>query len=270
MELNEELLEAALNGDMVKVELLIEKGVDINAKDDSGWTALIHAARHGHTEIAEFLIQKGAEVDAKDINGWTALMYAAYNGHTETVELLIEKGADINAKNIYELTALMWAAMEGHIKTVKLLLQKGADIDAKTMYTDDTALMGVASNGHTEIAELLIENGANVVYALIHGNNDARETINQIAEEKPELFTKEQKFIFEMYSNPEKIPQDKKKEVIKVLREFQKKGLISKEESLKLFRNLQKEWNKNTNIITNKEMRKPEKTDKRKLRKIVL
>ena len=47
--------------------------------------------------MCELLIEKGADVNAVEEDGWTALMIAAGNGHKEVCQLLIEKGADVNA-----------------------------------------------------------------------------------------------------------------------------------------------------------------------------
>ena len=58
---------------------------------------LIEASRLGHTETVEMLMEKGADVNARNNDGWTALMMASNDGQTETVALLVEKGADVNA-----------------------------------------------------------------------------------------------------------------------------------------------------------------------------
>ncbi len=52
----------------------------------------------GHKEVVELLIDKGADVNAKGKYGGTPLHSAAFFGQTEIVELLIAKGADLNAK----------------------------------------------------------------------------------------------------------------------------------------------------------------------------
>ena len=66
MDLNEELLETAEEGDTEEVKLLIEKGADVDAKDWKGRTALMGAALKGHTETVKLLIEKGADVNARD------------------------------------------------------------------------------------------------------------------------------------------------------------------------------------------------------------
>ncbi len=148
---------------------------------------------------------------------------------------------------------------------IKYALLLGADVNAKNG-NDKTALVFASEHGHTEIVELLIQKGADIISA--YKEYGTRKIINQIVEEKPELVTKEQKFMLNFYSNPWNISPDKRKEVIEVLREFRKKGIIGKEESLELFSNLQKEWNKKTDIKIDKEMRKPTKPDRKNLKRI--
>ena len=91
--------DAARNGDLAGVQAELDKGVDVNAKDDVGKTPLTYAARFGHKEVAELLLAKGADASAKtDDNGTTPLHHAALNGHKEIAAMLIAKGADVNAK----------------------------------------------------------------------------------------------------------------------------------------------------------------------------
>ncbi|HUS72384.1 MAG TPA: ankyrin repeat domain-containing protein [Sedimentisphaerales bacterium] len=56
------LLFTCLNrGNKDFVELLIAKGVDVNAKNNRGQTPLDIAVKRGHTEIAELLRKHGAK-----------------------------------------------------------------------------------------------------------------------------------------------------------------------------------------------------------------
>eukprot|EP01035_Chromulina_nebulosa_P069312 gene69312-biopygen15067 len=97
----------------------------------TGSTALHWAAGYGHAVTVTLLLDRGADIEAKDENGWTALHDAAGNGHAATVTLLLDRGADIEAKNEDGSTTLHDAAGNGHAATVTLLLDRGADIAAK-------------------------------------------------------------------------------------------------------------------------------------------
>ncbi|MEM2908892.1 MAG: ankyrin repeat domain-containing protein [Candidatus Bilamarchaeaceae archaeon] len=56
-------------------------------------TQLLEAAKEGNTKEVEELLTKGVNVNAKNEYGTTALMWAAYRGNTETVEMLKKYGA---------------------------------------------------------------------------------------------------------------------------------------------------------------------------------
>ena len=94
------LLTAAKDGNVKAIKQVLSSGVKVDAKGESGVTALYVAALFGRAEAAKLLIEKGAAVKAaKAEDGNTALHAAAFFCHTETVELLLGKGADINALN---------------------------------------------------------------------------------------------------------------------------------------------------------------------------
>jgi len=79
----------------------------------------------------KYLIERGADVEAKDNNGNTPLHLAVWSNHIETAKLLIERGADLEAKNKYGQTPLDWASYKDNIELAKLLLDAGADVEAK-------------------------------------------------------------------------------------------------------------------------------------------
>ncbi len=62
---------------MEAIQLLLDKGVDINAQDTRGQTALHGAAFWGKDQVAAFLVAKGAKIDLKDKKGFTAIDSAA-------------------------------------------------------------------------------------------------------------------------------------------------------------------------------------------------
>ncbi|MEZ5040432.1 MAG: ankyrin repeat domain-containing protein [Saprospiraceae bacterium] len=171
------LMQAVEGGNMTIINLLLEKGADINQQDKEGHTALFVAAEEGDMEITKMLIQKGAKVDIKTGEGWNAFMEAVDEGQMEMAELLINKGADVNAY-YGDDTPLMEAINEGHIDMVKLLLQKGADPNKKDQ-EGYTPLMEAANEGYIEMVKLLLDKGADVNAQSENGNTALMEAVDE-------------------------------------------------------------------------------------------
>jgi len=58
-----------------------------------GRTPLSFAAENGHEAVVSLLLEKGANLETKDNNDWTPLLYAKLNEHGGVLKLLHEKGA---------------------------------------------------------------------------------------------------------------------------------------------------------------------------------
>jgi len=150
---------AACKGDLDRVKTLIERGTNIDIKDEFGCVPLHWAALAESPEVADFLIGKGADVNAKDARNLTPLIAAR---GLPVIKLLVSKGADIQAQDSYpESTKLHWACIEGDKDVVEFLISKGAEVDRKNK-RGQTPLWLAASYGHREIVELLIKKGANI------------------------------------------------------------------------------------------------------------
>lgn len=169
------------------VELLIEKGANINFKDNNNWTALLCACRNGYLEIVDLLINNGAKVKKAlpyavmsgkkelvellikvgcDINYNSekvspAISVACYHEYKEIVELLISKEANINLQPINGYPSLIAACLNGHIGIVKLLIKNKVNVNLIDG-TESTSLIYACQQGYTKIVEILIKNGANI------------------------------------------------------------------------------------------------------------
>ena len=94
-----DLYDAARDGDLERVKVLVEQRADMEKASSSGWTPLIVASYWGRLEVVRYLLEQGANRDKATNSGWTSLHYAARNGHLEIAKLLMVYGADLNARN---------------------------------------------------------------------------------------------------------------------------------------------------------------------------
>ena len=108
------------------VKFLIEKGADINTRDNKGNT-LMHYSVSSYSsrqKVIALLLAKGLDVNGRNHDGETAL-------HTvstmEGVEVLIKKGADINAKDEKGRTPLALAIQENDMNKAYVLKVHGAE-----------------------------------------------------------------------------------------------------------------------------------------------
>jgi ankyrin repeat protein len=121
-ELNGALLVGARNGDLTTVKFALERGADVNTKDDDT-TALMLATENGKPDMVKALIDAGADLDAVDNQGWTAMMQA---NEAENVRVLLNAGANAAIKNKAGETALELAARYDQTEIVQLLKSRVA------------------------------------------------------------------------------------------------------------------------------------------------
>ncbi len=121
------------------------------------WQGILDASRDGDLVRVQQMLEKGADINSQDIfDGYTPLHYAISSGNTELVRFLIQYGADIEHQNntVYQ-TPLATAVLASGIEIVELLLEAGANVYA-TLYPDGQSLVDAAmEDGNEAVAELL-------------------------------------------------------------------------------------------------------------------
>jgi ankyrin repeat protein len=82
------------------VQQLIEKKLDINARNKNSDTALILATYHNNTSHTDALINAGADINLKNNNGETPLHFAIHHSNFSIARKLVERGASIYSTNL--------------------------------------------------------------------------------------------------------------------------------------------------------------------------
>lgn len=101
---------AASKADSAEImQILIDAGADLEARDAHGATALISAAFNQNADITASLITAGANVAAENDNGATALHFAALNNGPAVLTQLMNAGADIYSTDSNGKTAFDYA-----------------------------------------------------------------------------------------------------------------------------------------------------------------
>jgi ankyrin repeat protein len=124
----EQLFEASEKGNLKRLKTLIQDGIDVNARDMYGNTALMWVAMNGHSACIPVLIEADADVNAHTMGGYTALICAAMMGRSVCIPMLIEAGADVNAVNIDNNTALLCSIRYNNSACISILIKAGAGI----------------------------------------------------------------------------------------------------------------------------------------------
>ncbi len=157
------LHDAVEKSDITKVQRLLEKGADPDARDGDGMTPLMHAVKDDKKAyIVKKLIEHGADVNAKDAIGRTPLKFAVFEGAIKIVRILIKNGADVKSRDDDGWTPLMLAAKQGEVDIALILIEHGADVNAKDRLGRSVLNHALTENivdvGHF-FGDMLVKNG---------------------------------------------------------------------------------------------------------------
>lgn len=165
----------------IAAQLLLDRGVDPNIRDDgAGATALHHAAWRGEASIAEILLDAGADASLRDHQydatplGWANeagrrdmmelilsryrpdIVDAAWLGDTDRVRaILAHDPAMVDGYDGGRISPLRSAASYGRTEIVRILLEHGANRDLRSPHSGGTALDFAIERGHDEVVRLL-------------------------------------------------------------------------------------------------------------------
>jgi ankyrin repeat protein len=154
------LISAAALGDLPLVNALLSHNVDLNVRDNQGYTALAHAIEARYSEVEDALLNRpGLDANAGGLKGRPILLAYVWRDDKERTQKLLAHGANVTLQDADGDTALHGAAQNGNVEIIRMLLDKGANPNAKNKL-GGTPLMWAAVYGNDDAARLLLSRGA--------------------------------------------------------------------------------------------------------------
>ena len=199
------LFTAAAAGDVHTTRALLRKpGVDVDADDGTGITAMYFAAAHGHAAVVEVLadeghadLSKGTRVThprdstLRLVESWKdnpalisiggaecniarlvhhlvpPIYIAARNGRVDTVRALLQRGANVDQATSRGETPLIGASWDERTEVITVLLDHGAEVNTADV-SNQTSLFVASVKGHAEALKVLIDRGGDLNQAFVH------------------------------------------------------------------------------------------------------
>jgi ankyrin repeat protein len=170
------LHEAVRQGQLETVDLLLGYGIEFDAVDENGESAVILASRNGFVKILWSLLKKHPNTALRDSSKFTALHHASIMGYRNIAKLLIDEHAPIIATDGSGNTPLHLAVQNNHIELVELFLQP------RKSGTSQASLPGTNNIGDHALEKEAIEENGNGILEMFNfdglGENPLKEAIN--------------------------------------------------------------------------------------------
>jgi len=149
---------ASGNGHVSCVKILLQQPeIDVNARNDDGFTSLLVASYRGHHEIVKILLQNPnilPSINNGDSQGYTPLLCACLAPHLEVLRLLIRQSTlDVNQSSGNGDTGLHMLSRNGAINGLKILLEN-PNVDMTKLDNDGATALDVALT--EEVKNLLL------------------------------------------------------------------------------------------------------------------
>lgn len=154
------LYSAVTGGNSALIELLIERGAQVDLRLPNGETALYPACANENSDVARLLLERhNASVDILCEDGSGPLHRATTHNREATVELLLGRGAQLQATANNGETPLHVASRLGHVNLIRYFLGRGAHVNPTTVTYETPLLLAIRARHH-EAIDCLLRAGA--------------------------------------------------------------------------------------------------------------
>jgi ankyrin repeat protein len=154
--------------------LLVDKGVNLEARKEPHGTALSFALVRKFSSIARLLLNVGADVEARNDSHQTLLAAAICCNDYEAAELLLDAGALTTDLDLRGFSALHYAASDERL--TMLLISRRVDVGRRSR-AGETALHRSAALGCEEVVFLLLSNGTDINATSQEGNTPLKQAL---------------------------------------------------------------------------------------------
>ncbi|MDO8681943.1 MAG: ankyrin repeat domain-containing protein [Armatimonadota bacterium] len=157
---------AASKGDKDAVQVLLEQGMDINTRNNRGYSAIEFAALHGHAGVVDLLASNGADLTVWTGSVWgnarlSVLGMAAAEGRLEVVKVLLARGESVNDTDGHGSSVLNAAIDREQREVIRLLLEYNPNL-GPARDSGLTPVHEVAHEKYLDILDLLLKHGADI------------------------------------------------------------------------------------------------------------
>ncbi|KAI0802187.1 ankyrin [Xylaria sp. FL0064] len=145
------------------IYVLLDRGLDINEKMESGYTPLLVALAEPDCEDNDF-------INEMDERGKCAIHYAVISGNGEAVNILSSvENFDANVRASDGCHSMHYAELFNSIDAIKVLLSNGVDIDCptETNILSYSPLMTATMRKHIDLTDFLLDQGANPFFTFL-------------------------------------------------------------------------------------------------------
>ena len=220
------LFDMVLYNDFETLKIIINYGIDLNIKDQRGYTPLMHMVEEGlkikekreresFIERLIYFLKYRVNVDVQDNEGRTVIHKAVIANDLVVVEKLLTKKADLSIKDIHGRTALHHTQWHGNYKIARWLIAGGADMNIPDN-SGFTLLNYAAIFAHTKLVVALIASGV-----LMYNRNPKSKKVAQFfknREKKLDKLLSNSINDTKMHRAVEEVVENLKKEINEVLR----------------------------------------------------